>query len=224
MTQDDTARLDEPTGPPRHAPTPPQPALVSTPHHGKSILMIGLEVLLISGGVFLGLMGEQWRERTEQRELANDALRRFRTEIRTNRNAVAAKVDYHATLEKQVRAYFDTKGAASISMSQGLGPVFFEQAAWDLAIATQALAYMDADLSFALSRVYTLQQGYASHQATVAPTIIFGRSPTQDPAAFWRPVLWYLGDLRFFDPEILKAYEEVLPRIDRALGESSGAQ
>ena len=185
--------------------------------------MIGLEVLLISGGVFLGLMGEQWRERTEQRELANDALRRFRTEIRTNRSAVAANADYHATLEKQVRAYFDTNGSASVSMSRGLGPVFFEQAAWDLAIATQALAYMDADLSFAISRVYTLQQGYASHQATVAPTIIFGRSPTQDPAAFWRPVLWYLGDIRFFDPTIMKAYDEILPRIDRALGEPTSA-
>jgi hypothetical protein len=109
-------------------------------------------------------------------------------------------------------------------MSRGLGPVFFEQAAWDLAIATQALAYMDLDLSFAISRVYTIQQGYAGHQATVAPSVIFGRSPTQDPDAFWRPVLWYLGDVRYFDPEILKAYDEILPRIDRALGESSGAQ
>jgi hypothetical protein len=108
-------------------------------------------------------------------------------------------------------------------MSQGLSPVFFEQAAWDLAIATQALAYMDADLSFAISRVYTIQQGYAGHQATVAPTVMFGRSPTQDPEAFWRPVLWYLGDISFFDPTLLKAYDETLPRIDRALGESSEA-
>jgi uncharacterized protein YjeT (DUF2065 family) len=66
-------------------------------------LMIALEVVLISGGVFLGLMGEQWRERTEQRELANEALRRFRTEIRTNRDSVAAKVDYHARLHPRSR-------------------------------------------------------------------------------------------------------------------------
>jgi hypothetical protein len=186
-------------------------------------LMIALEVVLISGGVFLGLMGEQWRERTEQRELANEALRRFRTEIRTNRDSVAAKVDYHARLHREIQAYFETKGEASVNMSQGLSPVFFEQAAWDLAIATQALAYMDADLSFAISRVYTIQQGYAGHQATVAPTVMFGRSPTQDPEAFWRPVLWYLGDISFFDPTLLKAYDEILPRIDRALGESSEA-
>ena len=224
MTQDDNAQTDAPAETPRQIATPAQAPLVTTPHHGKSFLMIGLEVLLISGGVFLGLMGEQWRERTAQRELANDALRRFRTEIRTNRSAVAANADYHARLEKEIRVYFDTKGEAGIGMSRGLAPVFFEQAAWDLAIATQALAYMDADLSFAISRVYTIQQGYAGLQGTVAPTLIFGRSPTQDPEAFWRPILWYLGDIRFFDPTILKLYDEVLPRIDRALGESSEAQ
>jgi uncharacterized protein YjeT (DUF2065 family) len=223
MAQEDNAQTDEPTEAPQHGAAAPQPALVATPHYRKSLLMIALEVVLISGGVFLGLMGEQWRERTEQRELANEALRRFRTEIRTNRGSVAAKVDYHAKLHREIQAYFETKGEASVNMSQGLSPVFFEQAAWDLAIATQALAYMDADLSFAISRVYTIQQGYAGHQATVAPTVMFGRSPTQDPEAFWRPVLWYLGDISFFDPTLLKAYDEILPRIDRALGESSEA-
>jgi hypothetical protein len=37
---------------------------------GKSLLKIGMEVALITTGVFLGLMGEEWRERAEQRELA----------------------------------------------------------------------------------------------------------------------------------------------------------
>jgi hypothetical protein len=39
-------------------------------HRGKSIATIALEVVLISGRVFLGLMGEQWRERAHERELA----------------------------------------------------------------------------------------------------------------------------------------------------------
>src|SRR5688572_8788030 len=116
MAQEDNAQTDEPTEATRHVATPTPPALVATPHYRKSLLMIGLEVLLISGGVFLGLMGEQWRERTEQRDLANDSLRRFRTEIRTNRSAVAAKAGYHATLHREIQAYFKTKGEASINM------------------------------------------------------------------------------------------------------------
>jgi hypothetical protein len=44
---------------------------------GKSLFKIVLEVSLISLGVFLGLMGEQWRERSEHHELAMESLRRF---------------------------------------------------------------------------------------------------------------------------------------------------
>jgi hypothetical protein len=46
-----------------------QPAGRAT-RRSSSLLKIGLEVLLISAGVFLGLMGEQWREHARHRELA----------------------------------------------------------------------------------------------------------------------------------------------------------
>jgi len=35
----------------------------------------------------------------------------------------------------------------------------------------------------------------------------------------FRSILNYLGDVSYFDPMLLKAYDEVLPQIDRALGE-----
>jgi hypothetical protein len=224
MTEVDALQRNGTEQAPRQPALPTQPALVATPYRGKSLLMIGLEVVLISAGVFLGLMGEQWRERAEQRELARETLRRFRTEILANRSAVAANVSYHAELRREIEAYFDTKGGDGVSMTMGLGPVFFEQAAWDLALATQALAYIDANLAFAISRVYTVQQSYAGLQGAVAPTLIFGRSPTQDAEAFWRPILWYLGDVSYFDTAIVEAYDGILPRIDRALGEPAAPQ
>jgi hypothetical protein len=51
-------------------------------------------------------------------------------------------------------------------------------------------------------------------------TTIYGRSTTQDFEGFWRSLQYYLGDLSYFDPTILKASEEVLTQIDRAIGES----
>ena len=69
------------------------------------LLKVGLEVLLISVGVFLALMGEQWRENAHTRELAEDSLRRFRAEIVANRTAVAAVKDYHDGLLKSLRVY-----------------------------------------------------------------------------------------------------------------------
>jgi len=104
-------------------------------------------------------MGEQWRERTEHRELAEEALRRFRTEIVLNRDAVASRKDYHATLMQELTTYF-------------------------------------------------------------ASSTIYGQSWTQDIESVFRSILNYLGDVSYFDPVMLKAYNEVLVQIDRALGES----
>ena len=63
-------------------------------------------MLLISTGVFLGLMGEQWRERSRHHEVAEASLRRFRDEILANRKAVAAVKDYHAHDQKQSGCLF----------------------------------------------------------------------------------------------------------------------
>jgi hypothetical protein len=200
---------------------------ISQSHRSRSFVRIGLEVVLISAGVFLGLMGEQWRERSEHRELAEASLRRFRTEITTNRNVLASRKDYHATLKQELATYFDSdeprtpaRFGQTVHMTSGISPVFFEQAAWDLAIATQALAYIDADLAFALSRVYTTQQAYAELQRAIVQSTIYGQSWTQDLDGVMRSILNYMGDVSYFDPVLLKGYNEVLQQIERALGES----
>jgi hypothetical protein len=112
-------------------PVPPAAGPVSTPHRrSRSFVKIGLEVVLISAGVFLGLMGEQWRERSEHRELAEESLRRF------------------------------------------------------------------------------------------VQSTIYGQSWTQDLDGAMRSILNYMGDASYFDPRLLTSYDDVLQRIDRALGES----
>jgi hypothetical protein len=116
---------------PSHAPSPPRRA--------KSLTTLLLEVALISAGVFLGLMGEQCRENAEHRELAKESLRRFRTEIANNRKAVAAVKDYHSGIKQELVSYFQSNGSTTVRMTQALAPIFFEQAAWDLALATEAL-------------------------------------------------------------------------------------
>lgn len=143
-----------------------------------------------------------------------------------NRKAVAAVTDYHANLKRDLDAYFKleprTPDMLKIGMTRGVAPVFFEQAAWDLALATQSLAHIDSELAFALSRVYTIQQTYAGTQNAIVTSTIYGRSMTQDFDGYWRSIDNYLGDVSYFDPAILNAYDEVLPQIDRALGESGG--
>ncbi len=194
----------------------------------KSYLRILLEVVLISVGVFLGLLGDQWRENSEHRDMARASLRRFRAEIAANRKALADQLDYHAAKRRELDAFFSRSGpktAATFNVQfAGLGPVFFEQTAWDLAIATQSLAHIKEDLAFALSRAYTAQRSYTAQQAAIVQSTIYGRSMTRDFEGYWRSIYDYYGDVTVLDPALLKLYDTVLPRIDSALGATKSTQ
>ena len=97
------------------------------------MLKITLEVVLISVGVFLALMGEQWRESSHTREVAEASLRGFRAEILANQKAVAAVKDYHVGLLESLRKHLaadpKTRNRDDVQI-RGLQPVFFEHTAW----------------------------------------------------------------------------------------------
>jgi hypothetical protein len=188
-------------------------------HRAKWLLAIGLEVLLISASVFLALMGEQWRERARARELAEGSLRRLRAEIVTNRRSVEAVKDYHVKVYESLERYFAAPPAARKSLDvtiRGVQPVFFEHTAWDLAVATEALAHIDQNVAFALSRIYGLQDTYGDLTGRLMQALYLHPTMTDSFPAFRT----YYGDIVLWEPRLLEMYDNVLPQIDRALGES----
>jgi len=188
---------------------------------GSSLLKIVLEVILIGGGVFLGLAGEQWRENAHNRELAEMSLRRFRTEMQANRKAVAAVKDYHAVTLKALNAYFAANANARKALSvniEGLLPAFFDHTAWDLALATQSLAYIDEELAFGLSRIYNAQNMYSGLTSGITQAMYL-RTPTESEDGFMAAVQVYFSDLAGMEPKLLELYDELIPRLDRALDE-----
>ncbi len=181
------------------------------------LLKLGLEVVLITVGVFFALMGDQWRERAQDRERAADALRRFRTEIVANQKSVAAVKDYHVALLGSLRQYLgaDPKARSRDTVRiRGLQPAFFEQTAWELALATQALSHLDSDLAFRLSRAYGLQRAYQQFTLAIMQAIYL--RPLEEN---FDGLAAYYGDLVLWEPQLLQMYDDLLPRIDRALGE-----
>jgi hypothetical protein len=222
---------DEAPAPPAAAGEKPAAASVPVPHrsHGRSLGRILLEVVLISVGVFLGLAGEQLRESMHDRELAQASLHRFRSEFRTNREGLAAVAQKHATKLKDMQAYFDAHRAelrAHIADRKvplplpvpdtATDPAFFEYSAWDLAMATQSLAHMDPELAFAISHVYRVQQQIDEGTRAITQAMY----SFSDELAFLYGVTTYYGDCTLLEPRLLKIYDEILPRLDRALGDS----
>jgi hypothetical protein len=211
------------------APTESAPAssvAAATPQaHGRPWVRLVLEVVLISAGVFLGLAGDQWRENASHRDLAKASLRRFRAEIAANREKVAAVRDYRTTTLVQLRAYLAAdhavRNTANVTLS-GLRSVHFEETAWDLAIATQSLAYIEPDLAADVSRIYNRQERIGELNRGIFQAMYL--LPKQDNFdGLASAVETYFADLSTWEPELATMYDAILPRIDRALGGAAQA-
>ena len=192
----------------------------TTPSYRPPLLKILIEIALIATGVFLGLAADQWREREQHRDAARASLRRFRAEIVANRQAVAAVRDYHTVTLASVRSYLGkdhkTRNVADVRIN-GLQWVSFEHTAWDLALATQSLAYLDGDVAFSLSRIYSAQQSYAELTRGMTQAMyLLPRRENFD--VFAEAADAFFGDLVVMEPKLITMYDELLPRIDRALG------
>jgi hypothetical protein len=176
-----------------------------------------LEVAFIGVGVFLGMAADQWRTDRQHREQARAALERFKSEIELNRGAVEKVKDYHAETRTRIAAYLDpkTRNQTELHLS-GIQPAVLEQTAWDLALATQALADLDQALAFELTRVYGLQRRYQGLSSGVIQAMYL-RPPAQDMTAFLQSLKVYYDDAIVYEPAMLESYGRVLPLIDRAL-------
>ena len=178
------------------------------------------EVILIALGVFLGLAGEQWRDRAERRERADEALRRIRAEMAANRDEVARLVDYHANTHQRLKDFLaapDVKRREARFRLDGIQPAQFEQTAWQLALATQALVDIDPDLAFDLARIYGVQSRYLGLTVGVTQAM-YVRPPSENSTAFLHSLSVYYSDVVELEPGLVKLYDEMLPRIDRELG------
>jgi hypothetical protein len=191
---------------------------------GKSIFKLVLEVALIGVGVFLGLLGEQWRESSRHRELAEQALRRFRTEVAANRQSVAGVKDYHADRLKDINLFFRTPPAKrrveELHLTRSAAPAFLDHTAWDLALATQSLTYLDNDLAYAISSAYSAQAVLQGLEVAFLQAI-YNRAPLQDPVNYLSGLAAFFGDATAIEPRLMSLYDDALQRIDKALGEKT---
>jgi hypothetical protein len=191
----------------------------------KRLATIALEVVLISCGVFLGLLGEQARETLHRHELAKTTLEDFRSELSANRKSVADRKDYHATTHTALQTYFQaepTKRAQTSVHMKGIQTPSFEHTAWDVALGTQTLAYLDPQLVFALSRVYNRQRFYETLSQGLEQAMYIN-SPYQGKHTddFLAALTVFYDDVVDLDPQLLQMYDELEPQIDHALGEPS---
>jgi hypothetical protein len=99
-------------------------------------------------------------------------------------------------------------------------PAVFTHAAWDLALATEALSYVDPDVAYALSQIYRAQDRVDGLTSGVTQAMYFAPPALpKNEEAFFGAILLYYGDMVLFEPALVKMYDELVPKIDKAFGD-----
>jgi len=162
------------------------------------------------------------RERAQHREIAEVSLRRFWTELQANRTSVAAVKDKHIARLQMLRAYFagvPARRPPLSSLDDATDPAFIESSAWDLALATQSLAYIDSDLTLAISHVYAAQRQLEDATRAVTQAMY----ATTDGAAFLSHGLaTYWGDCTLLEPRLLTMTTSCRGLIGRWTNDGTG--
>ena len=114
------------------------------------------EIMIVAIGVVLALAVDQWREDSEQREIADDARQSLRAEIITNRDAVFARMRRIARLyadtttqpERVSQYVFDRRNMA----------LLIDDSAWTMVIETGALRWLSVKERTKFADIYAGQQ------------------------------------------------------------------
>jgi len=189
----------------------------------RSLLNLLFEVVLIAVGVFLALWANNWHENSEHRAQARSALRNFATEMEANRQATQRNRSYHETLARELIQFLrssepPTEERFSKEVHfQGVRPVIYEHAAWDLALATQALSYLKPELAFDISKVYTQQNAFQTLENSFLASAFTPASMSSDNVKGMATAMeLYLIDVNQQEPAILQLYDKVIPEVKGA--------
>ena len=192
--------------------------------HRRPFLNLIVEVALITIGVFLALWANNWHEDREHRAQARAALRNFAGEIELNLQAMQRNRQYHETLARELQEFLASKEPASdVRFAQsvhfeGLRPVIFEHTAWDLALATQALSWLEPDLAFDISKVYTQQNAFQRLEDSFLSAAFTPSGLSNDnPKGLATAMEFDLVDVNQQEPALVSRYEKIIPEIKRAL-------
>jgi hypothetical protein len=190
----------------------------------RSFFNLIFEVALIAVGVFLALWANNWHEDREHRAQASAALRNFAAEMETNRQAMQRNRAYHEAFARELHEFLTSKEPASEDRLyksvhfEGMRPVIFEHTAWDLALATQALSYLDPDLAFDISKVYTKQNAFEKLEDSFLAAAFTPSSLSSDNVKGMATAMeLYLIDVNQQEPAILQLYDKVIPEVKGAL-------
>src|SRR6185312_8415234 len=99
----------------------------------------------------------------------------------------------------------------------GTHPAFLQYAAWDVAVATQSIEYLDRDLATSIARAYAIQRQLDDATRDIRQGM-YEKAGSRDVASSRAPFAVYFGDCTVIEPRLTRELDGVIVQIDRALG------
>ncbi|HKK45398.1 MAG TPA: hypothetical protein VJ964_07745 [Balneolaceae bacterium] len=95
-------------------------------------------------------------------------------------------------------------------VENALRPAFISDNAWETAVATQAVLYMDFKITADLSTIHELQQQYLSLEHASFQTLYIGSTHPE------KTQLYILLDTRSYEKALLKKYKMITNQLKEA--------
>jgi len=182
-----------------------------------------VESVLVVGSILLALGLDEWNEDREFQDLATRSLVNFEREIQQNRLRLEDATPFHVGL-RDILANMDVGSAAVPATTirnvlEGFQPALLVSTAWETAVATGALGYMDYEVVAGLSLTYSLQERLVTLNRSGMNDLLVGgfRSGEADFLAY--TANRYMRDLTESEQGLQGVYDLVLGLIAENIGE-----
>lgn len=189
-------------------------------------VLIESALIVISILVALGL--DEWRQKREDAETAQQALSNFISEVQQNQARVDDSAPFNKGLLDVLKRRYEGSGIDTVEefviMVESYTPLVLQSTAWETALATGSLAKMEYNLVSALSLTYSLQNRYqlATRSGVANLTSPQNLSADKLDLAIYNAVR-YLNDITNMEQELAVVYFEVTNVLNSAMTTLGGA-
>jgi len=190
---------------------------------GAWFMRLVIESFAVVFSILLALSLDQWAQDQEHKELAAKSLTSFERELDQNRARLEDVAPFHRGL-RDVLAKMDSAGEIrsmaemrAVVGFEPLRPPFLTDVAWQTAVATGALTYMDFETVSALSLTYSLQQRFRDQVSSTLPELIrTGPALEASIRDIVRYTVDYLTEVTMGEEDLKTIYEQALGVIRAA--------
>ena len=182
-----------------------------------------VESVLVVGSILLALALDEWNEGLEFQDLAERSLVNFGREIQQNRLRLEDVTLFHMGL-RDVLANMDAGGevvptTTIRNIMEGFQPAILVSTAWETAVATGALGYMDYDVVAGLSLTYNLQDRLVTLNQSGLNDLLVGGLRSGETELLVYTANRYMRELTGAEQRLQGVYDLVLGLIAETTGE-----